>query len=90
MTDKIIKKLCIDLDVELIFKLPKSLQDFIFENAKNIDTPIANFFVKFIQLNNQQNYNNYNTISLQLDRKNNKEDKEKKIIIHNYRIHCYF
>lgn len=80
MTDKIIKKLCIDLDVEFIFKLPKSLQDFIFENAKNIDTPIANFFVKFIQLNNQQIYNNYNTISLQLERKKDKENKEDKII----------
>jgi hypothetical protein len=59
---KIVKKICDDLDVEYIFKLPKEIQDLIF----NIDSPLANFYKKFLTYHRNPNYDFFNTIDCPL------------------------
>jgi hypothetical protein len=70
---KIIKKLCYDLDVEIIFKLPKQIQDLIFD----IDSPLANFYKKFLTYHRNPNYDFFNTIDCPLhSRLESSEDLE--------------
>jgi hypothetical protein len=80
---KIVKKICIDLDVEFLFKLPKSVQQKFFLNAKQINTPISEFYQNFYRLVLLQNYDNFHTISLKLNANVNEEKmkKFKKLIL---------
>lgn len=82
---KIVKKICIDLDVEFLFKLPKNVQQKFIFGARRINTPISEFYQRFFELVYSQNYEYYNTISFKLNANVNEEKmkKFKKLILEN-------
>ena len=63
---KIIRKLCNELDVEYIFKLPKSIQTLLFKISADIDTPLARFYHQFLKYNNSPTFDFFDMVDCQL------------------------
>ena len=70
MSKKIVKKLCDDLDVEYIFKLPKEIQDLLFNISGDINSPLAIFYRKFLQYHQYPSYDFFDTVDCPLYRSN--------------------
>ena len=74
MSKKIVKKLCDDLDVEYIFKLPKEIQELLFNISGNINSPLAIFYRKFLQYHQYPSYDFFDTVDCPLYRSSDDDD----------------
>lgn len=64
--DAIVRKLCTEIDVEYVFKLPKRVQELLYTISKKIDTPLGRFYRSFIEYNRSPTYDLYQTVTCPL------------------------
>lgn len=77
---KIVKKLCNDLNVEYILKLPRSIQTLLFEISNTIDTPLARFYQQFLKYHQSPTFDVFDIVDcpLHINKDVIREEHEKK------------